>query len=310
MRIVFAGTPDVAVPALTALHTTGAYDVVGVLTRNDAPVGRKKVLTPSPVAAAAAQMGLRVNKADRPDAETVAWVSQLRPDIGVVVAYGGLLREPLLQTPRLGWVNLHFSELPRWRGAAPVQRALIAGETTLGLDVFRLVAELDAGPLVSRAQHTVAPGSTAGEVLATLAAEGADLLGTALQVLAADPEYGVAQQGEISYAHKLTRADGKLDCTKTTAEVFARWAGVTPEPGAYLLLNGQSVKVVRLAQPDLSATVPPNIAAGTAVLVGKKAYLGCADGVLELQTVQPAGKAQMSAADWLRGRGTEAVFDG
>src|SRR5690554_247433 len=151
MRIVFAGTPEVAVPPLLSLAKGGAgaaHRVVGVITREDAPRGRKRVMTPSPVAAAAAEHDIPVYKANRLDAHATDWVRELRADLGVIVAYGGLVREPLLSLPELGWINLHFSDLPRWRGAAPVQRALMAGERRLGITVFRLVEALDAGPVL------------------------------------------------------------------------------------------------------------------------------------------------------------------
>src|SRR5688572_17069485 len=143
MRLVFAGTPAAAIPTLALLHEE--HDIAAVITRPDAPLGRKRVLTPSPVAAAAAERALPVIKAARLDDEVTAQIAALSPELGVIVAYGGLVREPLLSVPTHGWINLHFSVLPRWRGAAPVQRALIAGDAHLGASVFQLVRELDAG---------------------------------------------------------------------------------------------------------------------------------------------------------------------
>ena len=144
MRLVFAGTPDAAVPSLRRLAAS-AHEIVAVVTRTDAPLGRKRILTPSPVARAADELGLPVIKADRLDAAATEAIGALEPDLGVIVAYGGLVREPLLSLPAHGWINLHFSLLPRWRGAAPVQRALIEGDAETGVAVFQLVAELDAG---------------------------------------------------------------------------------------------------------------------------------------------------------------------
>src|SRR6185437_8007745 len=161
MRLVFAGTPAVAVPSLTALAER--FDVAAVITREDAPLGRKRILTPSPVADAASELDLPVIKANRLDDDVTRQVAGLEPDLGVIVAYGGLVREPLLSTPRLGWVNLHFSLLPRWRGAAPVQHALIAGDEIVGAAVFQLVPELDAGDVFAVLEHRPAGGETAGD---------------------------------------------------------------------------------------------------------------------------------------------------
>ena len=167
MRIVFAGTPAPAVPSLRALAAS-AHEVVGVVTRADAPIGRKRVLTPSPVAQAAGELGLPIIKADRLDAAATEEITALGADLGVIVAYGGLVREPLLSTPTHGWINLHFSLLPRWRGAAPVQRALIAGDRTTGAAVFQLVPQLDAGDVYAQLRYDIPRGATAGEVLDAL----------------------------------------------------------------------------------------------------------------------------------------------
>lgn len=310
MRLLFAGTPDIAIPSLHALLASG-HDIVGVITREDAPLGRKRQLTPSPVAQAASDLGLDLCKTNRLDEAATAWARERAADLGVVVAYGGLLREPLLSLPRLGWVNLHFSELPRWRGAAPVQRALMAGEQRLGVTVFRLVPELDAGSVLSRDAVTVAPGTSAGEALRTLADFGTGALCEALALLERDPAAGEEQQGEPSYAPKLTREDAHLDLTQASAAVLAQWAGVTPEPGAFVWCEAQPLKILELrhCEPGVATgSAGVEQSAPTVRLHGGRAILVLNDGELELLRVQPAGKAAMSAADWLRGRGGSAVL--
>ena len=316
MRIVFAGTPEFAVPSLRFLVEAG-HDVLGVITREDAPIGRKRVLTPSPVAAAAGELGLRVLKANRLGDEATEWVAALgghsgseRPELGVIVAYGGLVREPLLSLPESGWINLHFSELPRWRGAAPVQRALMAGERRLGVTVFRLVPELDAGDILSEDARDFAPGTSAGEALAELADFGTSALDRAVRALEADPAAGTAQEGEPSYAHKLGREDGRLDLTLPAEVVLARWAGVTPEPGAFVLHDAQPLKLQRLGVVEAPGDAASGAAtpSGTARLVGGRAILHPGSGALEMIRVQPAGKPEMDGAAWLRGRGGEAVL--
>ncbi len=309
MRIVFAGTPEFAVPSLRALHAAG-HEIVGVITREDAPLGRKRILTPSPVAVAAEELALPVLRANRLAEEATAWTAARNPDLGVIVAYGGLVREPLLSLPEHGWINLHFSELPRWRGAAPVQRALQAGEQRLGVTVFRLVEALDAGDVLTRDASDVAPGTPAGAALTALAASGTDALLRAVAGLADGSLVGVPQQGEATYAHKLGREDGRLDLSASAAAVLAHWAGVTPEPGAFVLVDEQPVKLLEVrAAPgsDLVSDDRADAAVGSIGLRAGTAVVELADGALELVRVQPAGKPAMDGAAWLRGRGGAAV---
>ncbi|SJN11424.1 Methionyl-tRNA formyltransferase [Leucobacter sp. 7(1)] len=304
MRIVFAGTPEFAVPSLQAL-AAAEHEVVGVITREDAPLGRKRVLTPSPVAVAAEELGIPILKANRLDDAATAWVAERAPELGVIVAYGGLVREPLLSLPAHGWINLHFSDLPRWRGAAPVQRALEAGEHTLGVTVFRLVAALDAGDVLTRDSREFPPGTSAGAALTELSDFGTAAVLAAVQLLAADPAAGQAQTGTETYAHKLSREDGRLDLTRPADAVLAHWAGVTPEPGAYVTHDEQPIKLLELApRSETDDTHAP----GTVTLTGSVAVLATGAGSLELRRVQPAGKPGMDAAAWLRGRGGQAVL--
>lgn len=301
MRIVFAGTPAPAVPSLHALAAS-PHEIVGVVTRSDAPLGRKRVLTPSPVAQAAAELGLPVIKADRLDADASAAIDALQPDLGVIVAYGGLVREPLLSMPRHGWINLHFSLLPRWRGAAPVQHALIAGDRTTGASVFQLVPALDAGDVFAELRYDVPRGATAGQVLETLADLGARLVTDVVDDIASGTARAVPQRGEATLAPKLTLADGALDLGASADAVLDRFRGTTPEPGAHLAIDGQRLKVLdALRGPDTvdGGAVP---APGEFALAGRDVVVGTGEGTVLLKTVQPAGRAAMAAADWWRGR--------
>ncbi|WP_020077497.1 methionyl-tRNA formyltransferase [Cryocola sp. 340MFSha3.1] len=295
MRIVFAGTPAVALPSLEAV--AARHEVVAVVTREDAPLGRKRVLTPSPVAEAAERLGLPVIKANRLGDNVTEHIAALQPDLGVVVAYGGLVREPLLSLPRLGWVNLHFSLLPRWRGATPVQRAVIAGDTETGAAVFHLVPELDAGDVYAELRRPIGPDETAGELLSALAQEGAALLADTADALAAGTAVATPQEGEVTLAPKLTLEDARLDLTEPAERVSARLRGVTPEPGAFVLLDGERFKVHEARTTDGEEPVAP----GAVELRGKRVLVGTGTAPLELVTVQPAGKRAMPAADWLRG---------
>ena len=297
MRLVFAGTPEPAVPALRRLAASD-HDIAAVVTRRDAPLGRKRVLTPSPVATAAEQLGLHAIRADRLDTEVTERLTALRPDLGVIVAYGGLVREPLLSTPTHGWINLHFSLLPRWRGAAPVQHALIAGDRETGASVFQLVPELDAGAVFAERPQAVPDDATAGELLAVLADTGADLLAEVVDAIAAGTAVARPQTGESTYASKLGDDDGRVRWSEPADAVLGRIRGVTPEPGAHTMIDGARLKVlaVRRAGADAPALPPGRLA-----LHGKDVIAGTGTDPVILETVQPAGKGAMRAADWWRG---------
>lgn len=298
LRIVFAGSPAAAVPSLRALAATD-HEILAVITREDAPLGRKRVLTPTLVADAAEQLAIPVLKANR-IAPLEARIAALRPDLGVIVAYGGLIREPLLSTPRLGWINLHFSLLPRWRGAAPVQRALIAGDPVTGAAVFQLVAELDAGPVFASLDYVIGRNQTAGHLLDVLAERGAGLLTTVVADLDAGTAHPVAQTGDVTLAPKLELDDGRLDWSRPAAELDARIRGTTPEPGAFALLDegAERLKVLDAAIAHDAAALGP----GEFDLRAGQLLVGTGTDPLHLVTVQPAGKRAMAAADWWRGR--------
>ena len=296
MRVLFAGTPAVAVPSLDALIEAG-FDVVAVLTRPDAPVGRKRVLTPSPVAQRAAELGINVIHAARVDAEAIAGISAVRPDVAAIVAYGGLVPPAALGIPRHGWVNLHFSLLPAWRGAAPVQRSVMAGDDVTGAVTFQLEEGLDTGPVFGTLTEAVRPQDTAGDVLERLSHSGAVLLAQTLSAIAAGKASPQPQAGEVSLAPKLTLEDGHLNWAHPALAISRQARGVTPEPGAWTLLGGQRVKLepVRL-RPDVSGLAP-----GSVAMQGKTVLVGTGSHAVELTRIQPAGKKMMAAADWARG---------
>lgn len=301
LRIVFAGSPAAAVPSLHAL-ISGPHDVVAVITREDSMQGRKKLLTPTPVAVKAEGAGLPVVRANRLKPVTNELIA-LQPDLGVIVAYGGLVREPLLSAPRLGWINLHFSLLPRWRGAAPVQRAIIAGDQETGSTVFQLVSELDAGDVFASESRPIGRNQTAGHLLELLAASGAVLLAGVVDGLADGTARAEPQQGEPTLAPKLTLDDGRLDWAQQAAMVDARIRGVTPEPGAFTTIDGERFKVHAASIAHDAPRVDP----GHITERGGHVFVGTATAPLELTDVQPAGKRAMPAADWWRGRDGSAV---
>lgn len=303
MRLIFAGTPEAAVPSLEALAASD-HEIAAVVTRPPAPLGRKRTLTPSPVETTAVALGLPVTRASRLGPDETAALTALHADLGVIVAYGGLVKEPLLSAPRLGWVNLHFSLLPRWRGAAPVQRAVIAGDTETAVEVFQLEAGLDTGPVF--ASETVAIGAleTAGHLLARLAPIGARVLARVVDDLAAGTAVPVPQEGEATPAPKLVLADGRLDWREPADRVFARIRGCTPEPGAWTTVADRRLKVLEAAPArDVAGGAP-----GTVTAVDRRVLVGCGEGALELLRVQPEGRGAMAADAWLRGAGTGVVL--
>ncbi|WP_284985541.1 methionyl-tRNA formyltransferase [Arthrobacter sp. fls2-241-R2A-172] len=296
MRVLFAGTPAVAVPSLDSLIKAG-FDVVAVLTRPDAPVGRKRILTPSPVAARAAELGLDVIKAAKVDADTTARIAEFSPDVAAIVAYGGIVPRAALGVPTHGWINLHFSLLPAWRGAAPVQRSIIAGDDITGAATFQLEEGLDTGPVFGTLTETVRPEDTAGDLLDRLSVNGAVLLSQTLSAIEAGQAVAQPQSGEVSLAPKLTLDDGRLDWSQPALALNRRARGVTPEPGAWTTLDGQRVKLEPvLPRPDVKDLAP-----GTIRVEAQSVLVGTGSHAVQLGRIQPAGKKMMSPADWARG---------
>lgn len=306
MRVLFAGTPAVAVPSLDALVAAG-FDVVGVLTRPDAPLGRKRVLTPSAVAERASQLGIELIRAARVDADVTARIAALAPDAAAIVAYGGLIPRPALDLPSHGWINLHFSLLPAWRGAAPVQHAVIAGDGVTGAVTFLLEEGLDTGPVLGTMTEAVRPDDTSGALLERLSHSGAVLLAQTLSAVEAGAAAAVAQHGEVSLAPKLTIDDARLDWRQPALALDRRARGVTPEPGAWTMLDGQRLKLepVKL-HPD-----GPVLRPGQVAVSGKSVLVGTGSHPVELTRVQPSGKKMMAAADWARGQASleSVVFE-
>jgi methionyl-tRNA formyltransferase len=297
---VFAGSPAAAVPSLRRL-LDGPHEVAAVVTREDAPLGRRRVMTATPVAQAAEAAGVAVIRANRlgPVTEQLIGVDA---DLGVIVAYGGLIREPLLSAPRLGWINLHFSLLPRWRGAAPVQRALIAGDVETGATVFQLVPELDAGDVFATFRQPIGAHETAGHLLESLAQSGAKLLADVVDGLAAGTALASPQLGEVTLAPKLGLPDGRLDWTQTAEQVDNRFRGTTPEPGAFTEIGGDRLKILDAV---IARGVPP-LPGGRLESRGGRLLIGTSSDPIHLVTVQPSGKRAMPATDWWRGRARDA----
>jgi methionyl-tRNA formyltransferase len=296
MRIVFAGTPEVALHSLRAIADS-PHDLVGVVTRPDAPSGRGRRSAASPVAEAAEELGVPVLKPGHPrDVDFQDRLRALAPDACPVVAYGALLPQSALDIPRYGWVNLHFSLLPAWRGAAPVQRAIWAGDDVTGATTFRIVQELDAGPTYGVMTETIRPRDTAGDLLARLAEGGAGLLVATLDGIAEGSlEERPQPPDDVSLAPKISVDDARVDWTQPAAAIDRQVRACTPAPGSWTTYAGERVKLGPLAPAD--GQLPPG-----EVVAGKKVVVvGTGTVALRLGDVQPVGKRPMPAADWARG---------
>jgi methionyl-tRNA formyltransferase len=298
MRVVFAGTPEPALPALDAVAAS-RHELVAVVTRPDAPAGRGRRLVASPVASRAAELDVPVLTPAHPrDPGFAAELAALRPDCCPVVAYGALLPSSVLDIPAHGWVNLHFSLLPAWRGAAPVQHALRAGDAVTGATTFRIVEALDAGPTYGVMTETVRPSDTAGDLLHRLAVGGAELLVRTLDGI----EDGTLEAREqpadgVTLAPKVTVEDARVDWSEPAVAVDRRIRSCTPAPGAWTIHAGERLKL----GPVRPGAARSPLAAGEVEVTRDAVHVGTATHPVRLGQVQPVGKRPMPAADWARG---------
>lgn len=296
-NILFAGTTKNAASTLSHLVQSG-YNVVGVLTRLDAPVGRKGILTESPVAIAASELGLPTLKANRLSTDTILGIAETGANLGVVVAYGALLPREALEVLQHGWLNLHFSLLPKYRGAAPVQHALLNGEKTTGVTIIKLDEGMDTGPILVREAVDVSASENAGELLARLTDIGNRLL---VEALKSDlsPESFLAQSNvEASLAPKLSRREAQISFKGQSATQVIRLArGLNPEPMAWTLFREQPVRIIRIRESSETGISP-----GEVRKISSSVFIGCGDGgSVELIELQPAGKKAMNALSWFNG---------
>lgn len=299
MRLVFAGTPEAAVPSLDALLSSDRHEVVAVVTRPDAPSGRGRRMAASPVAERAREAGLEVLRPGRPREQGfLARLREIAPDCCPVVAYGALLPRAALGIPRHGWVNLHFSLLPAWRGAAPVQHALLAGEEVTGATTFQIEEGLDSGPVYGMLTERIRPGDTGGDLLTRLALAGAGLLAATMDGIADGTLRPVPQPAEgVTMAPKISTEDARIDWTAPALRVDRVARACTPAPGAWTLFRGERLKLRQVAlAPERADLAPGELAADRHAV-----HAGTGSHAVELLWVQPPGKKPMRAADWARG---------
>ncbi|KOV58900.1 methionyl-tRNA formyltransferase [Streptomyces sp. MMG1121] len=299
MKLVFAGTPEVAVPALDALIASGRHEVAAVVTRPDAPAGRGRRLVASPVAERAEEAGIEVLKPLKPrDPEFLERLAEIAPDCCPVVAYGALLPRVALDIPAHGWVNLHFSLLPAWRGAAPVQHAIMAGDEITGASTFLIEEGLDSGPVYGTVTEEVRATDTSGDLLTRLAFAGAGLLAATMDGIEDGTLKAVPQPPDgITVAPKISVENAHVDWAAPALRVDRVVRGCTPAPGAWTTFRGERLKLIQVTPvPERTDLAPGGMAVGkNSVHVGTGSY------AVELLWVQPQGKKPMRAADWARG---------
>ncbi|GAA1784496.1 MULTISPECIES: methionyl-tRNA formyltransferase [Streptomonospora] len=298
MKLVFAGTPEAAVPSLKTLLGSH-HDVAAVATRPDARSGRGRRLAPSPVAQVAQDAGVEVLKPEKAsDPEFLRRLREIAPDCCPVVAYGALLRREALDVPAHGWVNLHFSLLPQWRGAAPVQHAVLHGDDLTGAATFLIEPDLDSGPVYGTVVEPIGPHDTSGDLLARLAESGAGLLLRTLDGIESGELAPRPQSGDgVSFAPKLTPADAEVDFTAPAMRVDRLIRACTPAPGAWTTFRGRRLKLGPVRPVIGADALPP----GRIGVTRDRVFAGTATHPVELGEVQPQGKRRMPAVDWARG---------
>jgi methionyl-tRNA formyltransferase len=299
LKLVFAGTPEVALPSLEALISS-EHDVMAVITRPPAKSGRGRELHVSPVHEFALSHGIEVlHPASVYEIDLV--LRGIQPDVIPVVAYGQLIPEAMLSIPELGWINLHFSLLPQWRGAAPVQHSIWRGDSITGATTFRIDQGMDSGPILGHVTQTIDPKDTSGGLLKTLADSGSNLLRQTLDALGAGMITPVPQQHDLAtFAPKITKSDSRVDWELPALEIDRRIRAMTPTPGAWTMIDvGAGDVSMSIAPVTISRDV--QLDSGTISLIDKRVFVGSATYALELSHVKPAGKKFMDATDWLRG---------
>ncbi len=298
MRLVFAGTPEPALPSLRRLIDLPRHEVVAVLTRPDAVSRRRGRPEPSPVARLALEAGIPVLRPVTPNApEFVGELARLAPECCAVVAYGALLREPLLAIPSHGWINLHFSLLPAWRGAAPVQAAIAAGDTVTGASTFRIEPELDSGPVYGVVTEAIRPTDSADELLDRLAGSGAALLEATVDGIGSLTPVPQSVDG-VSYAPKISVAQARVRWDLPAQAVDRRIRAATAHPGAWTLIGDLRVK---LGPVTIAAREPKRLSPGEIDIDRDGVRIGTGSEPVLLDQIQPPGKRFMNAVDWARG---------
>ncbi|MEE8060957.1 MAG: methionyl-tRNA formyltransferase [Gemmatimonadales bacterium] len=298
MRVVFFGTPEFAEPSLRAL-VEADHDVVGVVTQPDKPKGRSRsVFVPPPIKTVAEEYRLPVLQPDQPTGDLFrASLKRMNAELGVVVAYGHILRQEILDVPTMGMINIHASLLPRWRGAAPIQKAILEGDPVTGVSIMQMDAGMDTGAIIHHMQTFIQDGDTTGDLLPRLAELGATAMVTAIEGLVEGTATFTPQDEEkATHAPKVTRAMARIDWHDPADRVAHQTRAFDPTPGSWALLDEAPIKLFH------GEAIPTTAEPGTVLDVGETLLVACGSGAVRIGEVQPAGKRRLPVADWARGR--------
>lgn len=304
MRIVFAGTPDNAASTLDALVMAGV-DVVGVLTRQDSVAGRSRTVSPSPVAIVAERHKIPTYKSNTLNQVAMEWISELAPDLGVIVAYGAILKSDALEIPKLGWINLHYSLLPEYPGASPVQQAILEGQSVTGVTVFMLDEGVDSGPILASVEVPIPSDANSADLLKSLTSVGIELLNSTLSNFDRlnDEKRVQVSSGKSRMTRKITRPDARLNFDQDYISLSNLVRAMNPEPVAWCEFEGTSVRIL-----EAVTVIDVELPRGEARIIDSNLVVGCTGGALMLKIVQPAGKNAMDGADWFRGLRRESLL--
>ena len=309
MKILFAGTTVQAAEVLRHLCSS-IHQVVGVLTREDAPIGRKSIMTPSPVALLAATLDIPLLKSNRADPDVAASLRDLKADLGIVIAYGSLLNSDMLRTTNKGWLNLHYSLLPTWRGAAPVQHAILNGDKKTGVSIFKLDEGMDTGPILTQVETLIEADETSGDLLTRLTSLGISSIDEVLAKIEAGIEIYSDQPTDGTYAGKISRDDAKINWRLDAHSIELLIRAMNPEPVAWTTFLGLPIRILQAL--EFHSEMPEeNYAIGQVFESNRRIIVQAGHNTgLQLEIVQPAGKSSMPAADWYRGLNQTAVLGG
>jgi methionyl-tRNA formyltransferase len=299
VRIVFFGTPELAVPSLDAVNR--AYPISAVVCQPDKPQGRSKSLVSPPVKVRAAELGIPVHQPTKlNDGGFGTWLREWAPDVCVLVAYGRILKQPIIDVPRHGFINLHPSLLPKYRGPSPIQSAVLAGDTETGVTIMKLELETDAGPILLQRTHAIAPDDTTESLTAKLAPFGADMLVEGLKLIErGEAQYTQQDHARVTHCRMIAKEDARIDWRWPAAEIHNRVRGFVPWPVAFGVLRGETLRIYAAHRVDGHATAAP----GQIVSVSKDAFVvATGEGLLSINRVQAPGKRPMSTGEFLRGR--------
>lgn len=296
MRLIVASSSLVAKPLVESLKANNLHNFIGLITNPDKPVGRGQKMEPNSLAVWAESLNLQIFKPLN-KLELTEIINELSPDLVVTIAYGSLVHKELLSRPKFGWINVHFSKLPKWRGAAPVQWTILSGEDKIGLSIFKLDEGMDTGPIYTSCEFDLAQNDTTEDVLQFLSIEAIKQVMQALKLIEMNVKPTPQSDKGISYAKKFLKSDGRIDWNTSAFNIVNLYRAIAHDPGVWSILDGKRLRFHSLRISDIKINLSP----GEVLIVDEKLYVGAQSGVIEILQLTPAGRSQMSAAEFIRG---------